>query len=60
MQAGDISFGNGTGTAALLPDESRPRGGFIPAETLVPNDTIGDNGTAGRSLNHPVLGFLVG
>ena len=24
-----------------------PRGGFIPAGTLVQNDTAGDNGTAG-------------
>ena len=34
-------------------DESRPRGGFVPAETLVQNGTSGDNGW--RSLNQPVL-----
>ena len=37
-----------------------PMGGFISAETLVLNDTTGDNGTAGGTLNQPVLGFLVG
>ena len=40
-------------------DESLPRGGFIPAETLVLNGTAGDNGTGG-TLHQPVLGFLVG
>ena len=35
----------------------RPRRGFIPAETLVHNDTAGDNGNAGGTLNHPKLGF---
>ena len=44
----------------LLPDESWPREGFIPAETLVQNGTAGDNGTAGGTLHLPVLGFLVG
>ena len=47
----------------MLPDESRPRGGFIPAETLVQNGTAGDNGTGGgplppeivSSLKHPLL-----
>ena len=34
--------------------------GFIPAETLVQNDTAGDNGTAGGTLNQSVIGFLVG
>ena len=32
----------------MLPDESRPRGGFIIAETLVQNGTAGVNGTAGN------------
>ena len=32
------------------------RGGFIPAETLVLNGAVGDDGT----LHQPVLGFLVG
>ena len=36
-----------------------PRGGFIPAETLVLNGTAGDNGTAHGPLNQPVLGLLV-
>ena len=40
--------------------ESRPMGGFIPAETLVQNGTAGDNGTAGGIKYQPVLGFLVG
>ena len=31
-------------------DESRPMGGFIPAETLVLVGTVGDNGTAGGTL----------
>ena len=35
-------------------------GGFIPAENLVQNGTAGDNGTAGGTLNQPVLGFLQG
>ena len=35
------------------------RGGFI-LETLVQTGTAGDNGTAGETLNQPVLGFLVG
>ena len=34
-----------------------PRAGFILAETLVQNGTTGNNGTAGGTLNHPVLGF---
>ena len=39
-----------------------PMGGFILAETLVLAGTAGDrsNGTAGGTLNRPVLGFLVG
>ena len=41
-------------------DESRPRGGFIPAETLVQNGTAGDTSTAGGTLSQPALGFLVG
>ena len=41
-------------------DESWPRGGFIPAETLVHNGTAGDNGTAGGTLNQSVIGFLLG
>ena len=41
-------------------DNSRPIGGFIPAESLVLTGTAGDNGTAGGTLNQPVLGFLVG
>ena len=44
----------------ILTDESWPIEGFIPAETLVQNGTAGDNATAGGTLNHPVLGFLVG
>ena len=45
----------------MLTDESRPSGGFIPAEILVLfNGTAGDHGTAGGTLNQPVLGFLVG
>ena len=40
------------------------QGGFVPAETLVLNGTqyqgFGRNGTAGETLHHPVLGFLVG
>ena len=43
----------------ILTEESRLRGGFIPAETLVQNGTAGDNGTAGGILNQLVLGFLV-
>ena len=34
--------------------------GFIPAKILVHNDTAGDNGTFGVTLNQSVLGFLVG
>ena len=34
----------------FLTDESRPRAGFIPAETLVHHGTAGDNGTAGGTL----------
>ena len=48
---------------AMFTDESRPRGGFIPAETLAQNGTTGDNGTvstAAGTLNQAVLGFLVG
>ena len=41
-------------------DELRPRGGFILAETLVHNGIAGGNGTAGGTLNQPVLGFLLG
>ena len=37
-----------------------PRGGFIPAETIVQNATAGDNDTGDGTLNHSVLGFLVG
>ena len=37
-----------------------PRGGFIPAETLLQNGTAGRNDTAGGTLNQPVLYFLVG
>ena len=47
-------------THCLFTDESLPIGCFIPAETLVPNVTAGDTGTAGGTLNQPVLGFLVG
>ena len=43
-----------------LTDESRPIGGFIPAESLVQNGTTGGNGTAGGTLHQPVLGFLLG
>ena len=49
-----------TQRVVTLIDESRPMGGFIPAETLAQNVTAGDNGTAGRTLNQPVLGFLAG
>ena len=42
-----------------LMEESQPRGGFIPAETPVQNGTAGTNGTAGGTLNQPVLWFLV-
>ena len=45
---------------AVLTDESRPRGGFIPAETQVQNDTAGDNGTAGGTLTQPVLARVSG
>ena len=48
------------GNRAMFTDALRPRGGFIPAETLVQNSTAGDNGTAGGTLSQPVLGFLVG
>ena len=41
----------------MLPDESLPSGGFIPAEILVQNGTAGDDGTAGGTLYQPVLGF---
>ena len=44
----------------IFKDESRPRGGFIHAETLVLNGTAGDNSTAGGTLKQPVQGFLVG
>ena len=37
-----------------------PRGGFIPAETLVQNGTAGDNGITGGTLAQSVLGFLIG
>ena len=37
-----------------------PRAGFLLPESLVQNGTAGDNGTAGGTLNQPVLGFLVG
>ena len=53
-QIPEMSENNSTFT-----DESRPRGCFIPAETLVLNGTAGDNGTASGTLNQPVLGFLV-
>ena len=43
-----------------IPDESRPREGFIPAEILVHNSTAGDNGTAGGTVDQPVLDYLVG
>ena len=39
---------------AIFTDESRPMGGFIPAEILVQNGTTGDNGTAGGTLHQPV------
>ena len=38
------------GHVNILPDESRPRAGFNPAETLVQNGTAGDNDTAGGTL----------
>ena len=41
-------------------DESRPSGGFTPAETLELNSTAGDYGTAGGTLSQPVLSLLVG
>ena len=44
----------------VFTDELRPIGGFILAETIVQNGATGDNGTAGETLNQPVLGFLVG
>ena len=44
----------------IFTDESRPSGGFIPAETLVQNGIAGGNGTAGGTVNQPVLGFMVG
>ena len=34
--------------------------GVIPAQTLVHNDTASKNGTAGGTLDQPVLCFLVG
>ena len=40
-------------------DESRPRGDFIPAETLVQKGTAGEYGTTGGTLHQPVLGLLV-
>ena len=43
----------------IFTGESRPRGGFIPTETLVLAGTAGDNGTASRTINQPVLAFLV-
>ena len=43
-----------------LLDELRPRGGFIPAETLALAGNAGDNGTAGGTLHQPELDFLVG
>ena len=49
--------GSGMPSMTLLPDESRSRGGFIPAETLVQNGTAGDNDTASGTLNEPVLGY---
>ena len=37
--------------ARMFADESRGgRGGFIPAETLVQNDTAGDNGTGSGTI----------
>ena len=36
------------------------RGPERPAETLVHNNIVGDNGTAGGTFNLPVLDFLVG
>ena len=61
--AGRIRAGQSTAqscflTEAIFTEESWPRWGFIPAETLVLNGTAGDNGTAGGILNQPVLGFL--
>ena len=44
----------------MFTDESWPRGRFLPAETLVQNDTADDNDTDGGTLNKSVLGFLVG
>ena len=44
----------------ILLDESRTTEGFIPAETLVLNNTDGDNGTVGGTVDQPVLGLLVG
>ena len=40
--------------------ESRPSGGFIPAETLVLAGATGDNGTAGGTLYQLVLDCLEG
>ena len=44
-------------SGTMWQDKSRPMGGFIPAECLVQNGTAGENGTAGGTLNQPVLGF---
>ena len=38
----------------MFTDESRPRAGFIPAETLVHNGTAGDSDTAGGTLTQIV------
>ena len=44
-------------THAYSSDESRLRGGFIPAEILVQNSTSDDNGTAGRTLKQQYYVF---
>ena len=38
--------------AGMFTDESRPRGGFIPAEILVLNSTAGYHGTTGGTHDH--------
>ena len=49
----------GNGTCSRT-NRGEPRGGFIPAGTLLQNGTAGDNGTTGGTLTKTVLGFLVG
>ena len=53
----DTAFSGRPGTACvygMLLDEMPPRGGFIPAETLV------QNGAAAGTLHQPVLVILIG